>query len=382
MAKKLAIYGAGKAGEWLLDELLQKKPDVIVQGFLDAHAQQKQIRNVPVYRPEEYMKKYKDQTDMVVIAAGRQKAVCEMVKFLQRHQISNIYMLHDVPGKKHMPLLDKGEFLPQRIRKIRFSDSKPTLPYVELPITNECNLNCKGCLFLCNPAGDRTEVPVKTVIKDLVRMRELFEDIPWIRILGGEPLLHKELTEILRAARELFEDSEIDVCTNGLLLPRLAQDMYQMFRELRIVIHISGYEPVYRMQEEIESVLNQEEIPYCFLERSDFSKFYSLSDSNDGAYNFQNCFTSSCHELYQGKLAMCSGVIAFDKMNHQFRTEYQLQEGKDYFDIHKADLDVWNVMELLAKPIPACRYCNMAQMEDFPWAAVGNHAALEDYIVG
>ena len=78
---------------------------------------------------------------------------------------------------------------------------------------------------------------------------------------------------------------------------------------------------------------------------------------------------------------MCSGVIAFDKMNHQFRTEYQLQEGKDYFDIHKADLDVWNVMELLAKPIPACRYCNMAQMEEFAWAAAGNHAVLEDYIV-
>ena len=58
MAKKLAIYGAGKAGEWLLDELLQKKPDVIVQGFLDANAQQKQIKNIPVYRPEEYMKKY------------------------------------------------------------------------------------------------------------------------------------------------------------------------------------------------------------------------------------------------------------------------------------------------------------------------------------
>lgn len=381
MSEKTVIYGAGKAGEWMLDEWNRKMPGTEVSGILDAFSPKKSIRNIPVYRPDDYMARYGRETETVVITAGRQKAVSEMVKVCRRNGIPNIYMLHDIPGKRQMPLIESGQFLPYRIRRIRFSDNRPTLPYVELPIINACNLNCKGCLFLCNPKGDCTSVPAAMVIRDLERMKELFEDIPWIRILGGEPLMHEELGEILLAARRIFDDSEIDVCTNGLLLPKLGQQMYQLFREQRIVVHISGYDPVFRMQEEIETVLQREGIPYCFLERSDFSKFYSLSDSNDKDYNFQNCFTHACHELYQGKLSMCSGVIAFDKMNQQFHTAYQLEEGKDYYDIHAKDFDAFHVMELLEQPIPACRYCDMAKMQSFSWGTAGNHARLEDYIV-
>lgn len=93
------------------------------------------------------------------------------------------------------------------------------------------------------------------VKKDFVRMKELFEDIPWIRILGGEPLLHPELLEIIKVARKTFPNTEIDICTNRILIPQLDDKVWQSFQDNHIIIHISGYEPTYKMMDKISSVL-------------------------------------------------------------------------------------------------------------------------------
>lgn len=133
-----------------------------------------------------------------------------------------------------------------RIRKLRFSKEKPSLSYFEVPITDSCNLNCKGCLFASNMTKGIQHIRFDTLVKDARRMSELFYDIPWIRILGGEPLMPPNITEILRTYREYFPDSEVDLCTNGLLIPSMRETFWDCIKKERILIHISGYEPVYR----------------------------------------------------------------------------------------------------------------------------------------
>ena len=83
---------------------------------------------------------------------------------------------------------------------------------------------------MCN-SGDISEVPANIVLKDLSRMKEMFEDIPWLRLLGGEPFMHSQLTDILAGTRQIFPDSEVDVCTNGLLINHISSEVYQILRE-------------------------------------------------------------------------------------------------------------------------------------------------------
>ena len=135
------------------------------------------------------------------------------------------------------------------------------------------------------------------------------------------------------------------------------------------------------MRDKIEKTLEREQIPFCFLERAQFSKFYSDRETNDGEYNYSKCFTSSCHELYQGKLFPCSGIIAYQKMNEQFSMDYCLQEGKDYFDIYEEGIDTWRMVEQLEHAVPACRYCDMRNMQLFQWETTKGEAKVEDYIV-
>ena len=67
----------------------------------------------------------------------------------------------------------------------------PSLRYLELQITDRCNLKCKHC-YIGSPAHN--ELPVRT-IEDIL---EEFEAMQGLRLLitGGEPLLHSRFEEI------------------------------------------------------------------------------------------------------------------------------------------------------------------------------------------
>jgi len=91
--------------------------------------------------------------------------------------------------------------------------------YVEIDLTYRCNLRCKNCNRSCTQAPSRTDMPVETIesfLKESIAAR-----IGWkrIRLLGGEPTLHPELTTILdmllayKSRHSLHV--RIVVCTNG-----------------------------------------------------------------------------------------------------------------------------------------------------------------------
>lgn len=94
---------------------------------------------------------------------------------------------------------------------------EPSLRYLELQITDRCNLRCKHCYI------DHTSAPesfhelslnqIKTVLHE-------FEELQGLRVLitGGEPLLHKDFDAINSMLPDLLLRKVL--FTNGLLLDR------------------------------------------------------------------------------------------------------------------------------------------------------------------
>jgi radical SAM protein with 4Fe4S-binding SPASM domain len=87
----------------------------------------------------------------------------------------------------------------------------PSLRYLEVQLTNRCNLKCKHC-YLGEPI--RTDLPLSAVLSAL----EEFEQIQGLRVLfsGGEPLLYPHL----RALNEALPPHRIRkvLLTNGTLV--------------------------------------------------------------------------------------------------------------------------------------------------------------------
>ena len=97
----------------------------------------------------------------------------------------------------------------------------------EVHIVEHCNLNCKQCAHF-SPLAEKSYLPVERYERDCRRLSELFRgEMSSILLLGGEPLLHPQITEIMRVTREAFPVGRIRIVTNGILLPKMAEDFWK-----------------------------------------------------------------------------------------------------------------------------------------------------------
>jgi molybdenum cofactor biosynthesis enzyme MoaA len=90
------------------------------------------------------------------------------------------------------------------------------IPYIALAITHICNYSCS----YCNPLGESfgtspNEIPLQEWLKIIESAYEV--GFRTFRITGGEPLLRKDIKELLRFI-DKFNDVKINLCTNGELL--------------------------------------------------------------------------------------------------------------------------------------------------------------------
>jgi len=103
-----------------------------------------------------------------------------------------------------------------------------------------------------------------------------------VRVMGGEPLLHPHLATILYETRTHWEDSRIELVTNGLLLPKMAPPVFTALKEIRAAVTVSKHfdDPCYnRMFAAGIEVLRKHGIE-PFVARSDWSwmKCYRIDE--------------------------------------------------------------------------------------------------------
>ena len=92
------------------------------------------------------------------------------------------------------------------------------IPNLEYMITTSCDLACPGCDRFIDHNLPFVE-PYEDIVKNMERwFRRLDPD--HFTIIGGEPLLHPRIYDILKEARRIFDHATIEVYTNGFLLPK------------------------------------------------------------------------------------------------------------------------------------------------------------------
>lgn len=108
----------------------------------------------------------------------------------------------------------------REIASIPFSDLKPTL---RVCVIEKCNLNCE----YCHKEGMNSSYAERLEPKEFRFIAKIFRNkgLKKVKFTGGEPLLRKDLSTIIKAFKENdFED--ISLITNGTLLNR--QNLQEM----------------------------------------------------------------------------------------------------------------------------------------------------------
>jgi radical SAM protein with 4Fe4S-binding SPASM domain len=109
---------------------------------------------------------------------------------------------------------------------------EPSLRYLELQITNACNLRCRHCYISDTTREELSPRQIHHVLLE-------FEDLQGLRVMltGGEPLLHSKFDEI----NEMLPDFSLRkvLFTNGMLLRK---DLLKALKVDEIQISIDGLE--------------------------------------------------------------------------------------------------------------------------------------------
>lgn len=100
-----------------------------------------------------------------------------------------------------------------------------TIDYLRISITDRCNFRCIYCM---PPEG-----VVQMSHMDILRYNEIVDiakiaaeaGVKHIRLTGGEPTVRKGLVDLVRDIHDIPGIESVAMTTNGMLLPRMAQDL-------------------------------------------------------------------------------------------------------------------------------------------------------------
>ena len=106
---------------------------------------------------------------------------------------------------------------------------------LEIHIVDHCNLKCWGCCSL-SPVSEKHSVSPEEITKDLLLAKPLIAP-KRLKLVGGEPLLHKEIIECLRAAKAVNIAPSLSVTTNGFLLNRVADAFWSLVDHITVSIY-------------------------------------------------------------------------------------------------------------------------------------------------
>lgn len=96
---------------------------------------------------------------------------------------------------------------------------------LRVSVTDRCNLRCTYCMPEDVVFRDRSELLSFEEIARFVRLAAGL-GIDKVRLTGGEPLMRRGLSELVRLVVDIPGIQDVGMTTNGLLLGRQARDLY------------------------------------------------------------------------------------------------------------------------------------------------------------
>ncbi len=254
--------------------------------------------------------------------------------------------------------------------------SSPYLPYLEFHVADHCNLNCAACEHYSGLVHEEKFPVYSQFEKEFLKLKSFISDIGVIRILGGEPLLNKEITKYFDLTRRTYPDASINLVTNALLLRNMPDEFYKSMHVNNIVINISYYPPMEAQMEKIESFLASKGVRWektPLIET--FTVKQTLVKQSDAQKQYFNCLQAHCHNFYEGKLAAC--FLPF--MTKYFNKEFNKQLPEDgAIDLFEEGLTLEQIKIRLLTAFERCCYCTSPK--EIPWQQIHNPSVIEDWV--
>lgn len=346
------IWGAGVAGKYLFRQLNEEPLSIC--GFIDSspEKQKKTFCGLSVFAPD----MIEWQTNTKVILASLDYSV-GMEQYLQ-----------SIGKKENIDYFFSNIFL----SLYKMNQSRQLyLHHVNVNITDQCTLRCRDCSLLIPYYKERKQYPLAEVLDGLNKLFEVVDYIQEVHLIGGEPLLYPELSELISeiGGKYRHKIGEFAIATNGTVLP--SEEICQAAKKHNVFFTISDYSrsPAFSAPVKIPALLQHLElnsVDYRLGNKSVWFDFNAVSQ--DSSFSI-----SESSEMYREKFEKCffrNRGLYLDKLyycQHQYgvmRAEINADDPEAYLDLSaQSATDKIKLLQFELGFLPRgyllqCRQCN------------------------
>ena len=101
------------------------------------------------------------------------------------------------------------------------------IEYMRISVTDRCNLRCVYCM----PEEGIENISHEEILSydEIIRICKCIAKlgIKKIKITGGEPLVRKDIIDLIKEIKEINGIDEVTITTNGVLLYEMADKLYE-----------------------------------------------------------------------------------------------------------------------------------------------------------
>lgn len=382
---KIAIFGAGKCGEYVLQEIqahCESKVEISVIIDNKPEYSGKTKFGIPIIALESFIASYHETVECVLITVWDELKAQEMAVSLLKSNYDNIYFIPKEVSGGALPILNQSGELISYIKHI--SSCKPVLPYVEYHVSDYCNLRCKGCGHFSNVVTEKEFPNIIEFRNEVGELAKRFKNIKKFRLMGGEPFVNPDIRFFLYEVRKGFPYADIRIVSNGLLIPQISDETVTAIRESGAIIDVSQYPPTRYMVENILLFAQKKDLKIQL--ESKIEKFFKNIKksasvfSNETERIYSECLSRNCHFLRKGYLYVCGAPILRWE-NKDFLGLNIKKEDVDNasFDLINGKEDGWEILKKCLSPYDFCKYCTSTQY--FEWDVSSKEIKREDWIV-
>lgn len=224
---------------------------------------------------------------------------------------------------------------------------------IELLVADHCNLSCRSCNH-ASPVMEKWFAKPETIFKDYSILAKYYRP-RFVKVLGGEPLLHKNLIEILNAIRVSKISDYIMLITNGILLHKMSDNIWSEVDEVEVSLYpdtsleLDALDQLKKKAKDFSTKLTLNRYQHF---RKTFSE---IGTNNESLTNqvYQACKIANvwgCHSTYEGYFYKCPQSIYIPRLVSSKYERVIIRETPDF----QAEL-----YDFINSPVPlaACKYC-------------------------
>jgi organic radical activating enzyme len=200
------------------------------------------------------------------------------------------------------------------------------------------------------------DIETDCILHSIDRLFQFDDYIVDLNLLGGEPLLNRDLPKILDKLGEYrTKINTLNITTNGTLLPK--RELIDALIRNNAMVTVSDYGALSSKREQLLEILAENGIAVKDLAGQMWSSPHTFCQNlarkqHEIAQTFQTC-AAQCMQVMGGKLSYCVFQAHAENLRGIPKADY---ESLDLFDEHLTG-EMLRGFCYPSSPLRACRYC-------------------------